>query len=328
MLSVRVAVTGANGHLGSTLCKRLIEMGIQTVACARSPAPFATLSAGCDLTSIEALSQSFEGCEVVYHTAAPTQLWSKDARDIEVPIYEGTLNVIRACAKAGVPRIVYSSTCAAVGFRAPDGVPLSEENFNDKTTHPQFRAKLRSELYGARLSEQLGVNFVRVCAPSVVGPGFKRATPSVEPYVMLSKGKLPFVPDLSYSVVDVRDLAESQIWLGMKKPQALRYIVASHYVTTKDLLTSLSQIAPQLKQPAILPQWTLPYLAAIDAAFYYAAFGLKARKITSELVRESRNANQRLNTSRFRNEFQLWSPRPLRETIYDTLAYIGSEHAQ
>jgi dihydroflavonol-4-reductase len=277
---------------------------------------------------VHSLAKSFAGCDVVFHTAAPTQLWSKDKRQIEEPIYQGTLNVITACAQASVRRIIYTSSCAAVGFCATPERDLNESDFNHLTSHPQFRAKLRSEIDGAKLADELDVQLIRVCAPSVVGPGFARATPSVEPYVQLVANKLPAVPNLSYSIVDVRDLADAQIALALGAPDEKRYIVAGHHVTTRALLDILRQVDETLKQPVILPTWVLRWVAMLDAAFYYGSLCRTKRKLTLDLVRDVSGSDQRLSDARFRSEFPLWKPRSLENTIHDTLTYIRGEYAQ
>lgn len=330
---MRAAVTGANGHLGSTLCSQLSEVGVDVRACLRSPHNSSRIPSGaarlaeCDLSSAESLAQSFEGCDVVFHTAAPSKLFSRKASDIELPIYEGTLNVIRASAQARVRTIIYTSSCAAIGFHAPQGALLNEDNYNESTKHPQFRAKVKSERDGRELALSLGIKLIRVCVPSILGPGFRSLTPSVEPYVQLVRGRLPFVPDLDYSVLDVRDLAAAQIILALAEPRHNRYIVAGNQATTSELLKVIGSIERGLRVPKVLPAWALPGLALLDGLVHTLTLGRSERKLTLTLARECAGARQRLSDARFRSEFPQWQARPLLVTLRDTLSWVKNAYA-
>ena len=307
---MRAYVTGANGHLGRTLCDLLEKNRCFVRAGIRGQL------ANYSLDNIDGLASCMQDIDIIFHTAAPTQLWHPDSTQIYQPIYEGTLNIIRAAAKAGVKKIIYTSSCAAVGFIAPAGRALNESDYNLKTKHPQFQAKVRAELDGTALARQLGIRFICVCAPSVLGPGFHKPTPSVEPYIKARQGKLPAIPNFSYHIIDVRDLAWTQFLLATHHPKHSRYIVAGEYVTPELLLKLIGA------KSLILPGWTLPMIAMLDACRYYLSGRNTKREITLQLAIECKNSHQRLSIERMKSEFGDFCRYDLQTTLVDLLSWI------
>src|SRR5262245_19404706 len=110
-------VTGANGHVGNNLCRLLVERGERVRAMLQAsadPAPRAGLdveSVRGDILDAGAVARAVEGCGRVYHTAAGFLMWSRDPeRDIVRPSVAGTRLVLEAAARAGVDRVMYTST--------------------------------------------------------------------------------------------------------------------------------------------------------------------------------------------------------------------------
>ena len=330
---MHAVVTGANGHLGSVLSRSLVKMGFSIKALVRDPRPdrikhmdqSAYEIVDYDLMNKHNLAQLFKNADVIFHTAAPTQLWSKNSDDITQPIYEGTLNIIRAAARAQVPKIIYTSTGATVGFKSAHNKYLDESHYNLNTRHPQFKAKLAAELEGSRLAAKLGVRFISVCPPNIIGPGFALCSPSTEPYVRLIKHKLLAIPKVSYYTNDVRDLADAQILLA-QSARYDRYIIGAHYATP-DLLLNLAQgLIQDFKRPKILPSWALLAAWAADGLAYYASFKSRKRELTFDLLKECLGCEQKLSTKRFRSEYPSWQPRSLQTTLKDMFSWIQQNH--
>lgn len=139
-MSTLAMVTGANGHLGNNLVRQLRARGQPVRAGVRDPAGNAALHAlGCEvvrapLQDIDALRQSLHGVDVLYQVAAVFRHWAKNpqAEIVEVNV-QGTRNVLRAAAEAGVRRVVYVSSVAAVGH---DGRYRDESVWNDERQNP------------------------------------------------------------------------------------------------------------------------------------------------------------------------------------------------
>ncbi len=69
-----------------------------------------------DLRDAASLERAVAGCERVYHVAADYRLWSKNPEDLYSANVEGTRNLLDAAIRAGVERIVYTSTVGCIGM--------------------------------------------------------------------------------------------------------------------------------------------------------------------------------------------------------------------
>ena len=121
-------VTGANGHVGNNVCRLLRERGEPVRAMIRAsadPAPLADLGVEIvhgDILDAAAVQRAVDGCGRIYHTAAGFLMWAKDpAREIIGASVDGTRQVMRAAARAGVEKVLYVSTSGTIGFgTSPD----------------------------------------------------------------------------------------------------------------------------------------------------------------------------------------------------------------
>ncbi len=324
-----VLVLGANGHLGRNLVETLLKKGYSVRAGVRSllhPLPIwegrSAEVVQVDILDGASLDQAMYGVEGVFHCAAPTALWAKDARkEIAAPILRGTLEVIEAAHRQGVKKILYTSTCAAIGFHAPKGSVLTEIDWNRETQHPQFKSKVEAELQGGKLAKKYGISFVRVCPPSILGPGFYRSTPSTAPYVGWINGKKIAVPDLAYHVVDVRDLAKSQLHLYEMADVQDRYIVCGPYTGTQEVIDILRRGMPLLKNPILLSSRMLPIAWGLE--WIQRQVTGTPRTLTRTLIRECGSATQQLDGSRFLATCEPgWAFTPLETTLWDMVHWI------
>src|SRR5215467_12044513 len=117
-------VTGANGHLGNNLVRLLINKGIPVRASVRNlknKEPFAGLNCEvvqADITNRQSLVKALQGVEIFYAVGAAFKLWAKDPKkEIYDVNLSGTRNIVEAAKEAGVKRIVYVSSIAALNYR-------------------------------------------------------------------------------------------------------------------------------------------------------------------------------------------------------------------
>lgn len=114
---ITALVTGGGGFLGRAIVERLVERGDRVRSFARGDYPdLAVIGVDVirgDLTDAAALAAAAEGCDVVFHVAARPGIWGR-YEDYHRPNVVGTENVLGACAKHGVPRLVYTSSPSVV----------------------------------------------------------------------------------------------------------------------------------------------------------------------------------------------------------------------
>jgi dihydroflavonol-4-reductase len=253
-------VTGANGHLGNNVCRQLVERGEPVRAMLRASADPAAL-AGLDVEIVRGdmmsesdVARAVAGCGRAFHTAAGFLMWSRDPeRDIIEPSVRGTRVVLEAAAKAGVEKVVYTSTTGTIGF------PLSPEQRYDEThdnTDPHthyVRGKIAAEKEAFAIARRTGLPVVAINPGFILGPRFWKLSESVKQIADFLNQGMPVYFDGGFGVVDVEDVARGAV-LAMERGRAgERYVLSGENVTVKevfDLVAALSGLkAPALKAP-------------------------------------------------------------------------------
>src|SRR5258708_13112727 len=122
-------VTGATGFLGSHVARVLAEQGAELRLLVRPTSDLRNIDdlkgdrvVG-DLRDAASISKALSGCDVVFHVAADYRLWVSDPDEMYRSNVEGTLSLLEAARKQGVPRVVYTSSVATVGFTSNHPAP-------------------------------------------------------------------------------------------------------------------------------------------------------------------------------------------------------------
>lgn len=237
----RVLVTGANGHIGSNTVRSLLNRGHEVVPFVRRTSDLRGLDGlgleyryG-DVRDYDSLSSAVEGCDAVIHHAAVFKSWAKNPDDeIIQPGLIGTRNIIRACAKAGIDRLVYTSSGVAIGAcSSPDGIK-TEADWPEDSGWAYAVEKVEGEREAARLSAEMGVPTVRILPGAVLGPYDYRITPTTMILLNLLNGTgVTYTGGINY--VDVRDVADAHTAALEKGEPGQRYIVGGDNIDYRDL---------------------------------------------------------------------------------------------
>ena len=255
-------VTGANGHLGNALVRALIARGDRVRAGVRdisNTTPFEGLD--CELVYTElqdkaAMLKALEGVEVLYQVAAVFKHWAKDpqAEIVEVNV-QGTRTVLEAAAEAGVKRVVYVSSVAAVGH---DSQLLSEEHWNDDLQNPYYRSKILSERAAWQMAQAHGLWMVSVLPSAMIGPHASRLTDTMEFLASIEQRKIPLDLNFHFNFVDVRDVAQGLMLAAEKGRPGNRYILANkHSSSLAEIISAANRVTPGYRMPPSAPKWLL-----------------------------------------------------------------------
>lgn len=329
-LSQYVAVTGASGHLGSVMAHRLLQVGYRVRAVVRSAdhlqnAPWVQGAgldvAEADLTDLAATEKALAGVEGVFHAAAAFDVTRLSAVELCRVNVGSTENVLRACAKHGVGRIVITSSAAAVGTSGPHRKVRDESVWNDHTREPYARSKVKSERRAWEISGELGLSLVSVLPGAMLGPGFHRLTPTLEMVRGAIENAFPMLPPIDFAFTDVRDVANAQIRLYESRTSG-RYLVAGPTLTFHALLEEVHQLRTDVKVPKEMAPWFARVLPVLDAASHFLTRA--PRTIRSGFVAEYVGRSHVLSMERAGREIQ-WSPRSLAITLADTLSWMDTQ---
>lgn len=253
-------VTGASGFVGANLVRALLAGGWHVRALVRGEAPSL---AGLELDLVEGdlfradLAAAMQGCAALFHVAATYSLWRRDRAAVMRANVEGTRSVLAAARTAGVPRVVHTSSVAAIGVRA-DGAPADEtyQSPPEALIGAYKRSKYLAEAEAVRAAEN-GQDVVIVNPTTPVGPWDAKPTPTGEIIVRFLTGRMPAYVDTGLNVIDVRDVAAGHLLAYERGVRGQRYILGNENLTLRELLERLAEItglaAPRVQLPRVVP---------------------------------------------------------------------------
>jgi dihydroflavonol-4-reductase len=278
-----VLVTGGTGFLGRSLVGRLVGDGNDVRALARSEASASKVGAlGAepvrgDVLDLDALAAAMGGCDVVYHTAGANAFCVRDPSPMFEVNVQGSENVVRAAARAGVRRVVYTSSAATLGEAS--GTIGSEESPHRGWFYSEYeRSKFEAERAVFAAARESGLDVVSVNPASVQGPG--RASGSAKLLLDYLNGRIPAVVDSRISLVDIADCTEGHLLAAERGSPGERYVLSGATLSVRDGLALVASVVGIDRPVRTLPPWL-----AIGAATVVEALG-RVRRSRPSICRE------------------------------------------
>jgi dihydroflavonol-4-reductase len=316
----RAFVTGGSGVVGRALVERLRERGDEVVGLARSDDAQATLErrgarvVRGDLFDGEVLVRGMDGCETVFHVAGVNSLCPEDPTPMLRANVDGPRAVVRAAARAGVRRVVHTSSAATIG--EPEGSVGRED-----TPHRGWylsvyeRSKTDGERAVLEAARADGVEVVCVNPSSVQGPG--RAGGTARFLLAFLDGRLKVFVETNLSIIDIRDCADGHILAAERGVPGERYILNGMNLSVADALRLAADVAGVERRPRLVPR----PLAKGAAAVVERAFRLFRRRppVCGEMVRTLIHGH-RYDGSRAERELGLRYTDP-RDTVRRTVEW-------
>ncbi|MDQ3630162.1 MAG: NAD-dependent epimerase/dehydratase family protein, partial [Actinomycetota bacterium] len=258
-------VTGGSGFIGGVLVARLIDRGDDVVALARSEKAAATVArrgarvARGDVLDEDSLAEGMAGCALAYHVAGVnTHCPADPAMLLRVNVH-GAEAAVRAAARAGVQRLVFTSSAASVG--EPAGTVGREDTTHRGSYLSVYdRSKHHGEQAAFRTALSLGVEIVAVNPSSVQGPGRSAGNGTI--IIAYLNGKLRAFVDTYVSVVDIDDTVEGHLLAAERGRSGERYVLNGATITAREALDIVSELSGVTERVRMLP----PALARSGAA--------------------------------------------------------------
>ena len=251
-----VLVTGGTGFLGRALVERLLKDGHDVKALARSGASADALRglgaepARGDVLDTEALAAALRGCELVYHAAGANAFCLWDPSPLFEVNVRGSENVVRAAARAGVGRVVYTSSAATLG-EARGTIGSEESPHRGWFLSDYERSKFEAEQAVAAAARETGLDVVSVNPASVQGPG--RASGSARLLLDYLNGRLKAFVDSQLSLVDIADCTEGHVLAASHGTPGERYVLSGATLSVREGLALVARLVGVDRPPRALP---------------------------------------------------------------------------
>ncbi|MBM3148895.1 MAG: NAD-dependent epimerase/dehydratase family protein, partial [Chloroflexi bacterium] len=310
-MSKTTVVTGATGHIGANLIRALLAEGRPIRALLhvdrRAIDGLGIEVAEGDVCNLESLCNAFAGADVVYHLAARISLSMGDCPLVESINVVGTRNVVEACLRRGVRRLVHFSSIHAL-VQDPMDTPVDELRplVESRRYPPYDRSKAAGEKE-VRKGIQQGLDAIIINPTAVIGPYDYAPSHLGQALLTLARGKLPALVDGGFNWVDARDVVEGAMSAEKRAPTGAKYLLSGHWASMCDLATMVQEVVGVPAPRFVCPLWLAPVGTPFAAA--YASI-TRTRPLYTRASLVAMRSNRNMSHEKAASELG-YSPRPL-----------------
>ena len=317
-------VTGATGFVGSAVARALLAEG-HTLRLLVRPGTNrdnldglqADIAEG-DLTDAASLTAALAGCRYLVHVAADYRLWVPDPARMHAINVDGTRTLLQAARDAGVERIVYCSSVAALGLDG-DGTPGTEQTPVERESiiGAYKQSKYDAEqLVRAMAADGLPVVIVAPSAP--VGPRDRKPTPTGKMILDAAAGRMPAYVETGLNIVHVDDVARGHVLALQHGVVGETYILGGEDLGMAHLLAMIDDVMGRPPQHRTKLSTGMLQPVAFGSELKARIFGTEPR-VTREMLAMAEK--QMFYSSAKATEALGYSARPARQAVADAIAW-------
>jgi dihydroflavonol-4-reductase len=316
-------VTGASGFVGSAVARALIARGLHVKVLMRPTASRLNIAglhcepvAG-DMRDEDSMTAALKGARYLFHVAADYRLWARDPGEIERNNFKGAQASMGAALKAGVERVVYTSSVAALKPGA-SAVDETSRHTPQSVIGAYKRSKLVAEREVERLIKEEGLPAVIVAPSTPIGPRDVKPTPTGRIIVEAATGRIPAFVDTGLNLVHVDDVAHGHLLALDRGKIGENYILGGADVALQAMLGDIAFLSGRRPPTLKLPRAPLfPLAWGVEA---FARVTGKEPFLTTDALRMSR---YRMFFSSEKAKRELgYTARPYQEGLKDALSWF------
>ena len=322
---MKVAVTGASGHIGSCLVQELKKSGASIKVLVHNfRGDLGELDVEIiqgNLLEPETLIGFCKGADVVFHLAAQIAIENRSSGHIYETNVTGTRNMLKAAIHEGVRKFIHFSSIHAFQIGSPgqminEGTSLVETN---KTIYEFTKAEGEREV---RKAVKEGLDAVILNPTAVIGPFDYRGSLLGQALLKIYQNKLPFLVSGGYNWVDVRDVVSASMNAIESGRKGENYILSGEFLTLQELSDMISKLSG-CKIPTNVPV----SLARIACPFiqFYSSVTKTQPLYTSQSLDILVNSPVNISNAKAKKELS-YDPRPLEQTLRDTFDWYKQKN--
>lgn len=314
----RAFLTGATGFVGGALLDALRDRGDHVVALARSDATAAALRelgvevARGDVLDEDAVAAGMDGCELVFHVAGINTLCPSDPVALFHVNVRGAEAVVRAASRAGVRRVVHTSSAAALGEARGT---VGDENSPHRGSYLSAyeRSKHEGEIAAFETARHVGVELVSVNPSSVQGPGRSGGTGRI--LIAYLNGRLRAFVDTRLSLVDIRDCTAGHLLAAERGRAGERYVLNGATLASLEALEIVAELTGVRERTWMVPGPLASMVAAVSEDVFLIAG--RTPPFCREMVRTLRHGHHYDGSRATRDLGLVYTP--ITETLAQTI---------
>jgi dihydroflavonol-4-reductase len=319
-----ILVTGATGHIGNVLIRKLLDRGEKVRALiwrGEDTTPLKNLDveqvAG-DVLDPTSLEPAMRDVDTIYHLAGIISIMPGRNPFVWRVNVEGTRNVLEAARQANIRRLIYTSSIHAIA-RAPHGVTMDESlGFDQDNPYGEYDRSKAAASLAVQNAAAKGLDAVIVCPTGVIGPYDFRGSEMGEVIRSATEAHTMLYVEGAYDFVDVRDVADGLIAAWERGRCGESYILSGHKLSVRYMLETVREVTGKAFASIKIP-FSLAELAARYTPWYYQRTQAKPRFTPYSLEVLQSNAN--ISYKKALAELG-YRPRPVYESIADTVRWF------
>lgn len=319
---MKIAVTGANGHVGVNLCRKLAESGHQINAFVHrnheglSGIPVNIVKG--NVLDKASLSPLLDGCDVLFHLAAKISITGGQDGIVSRVNETGTRNILEVAKAMNVKRMIHFSSIHAFSQHPHNQVLDETRPLVNQTGFAYDVSKAAGER-AVMEAVKNGFDAVVLSPTAIIGPADHEPSLIGQAVIDLYNRRIPSLVPGGYDWVDVRDVVNGAISAIEKGRTGEKYLLSGHWLSLKDFSLLISTVTGRPTVHTEIPMWVarigLPFITG-----YSKLVGIKPL-YTSESLTIISEGSRMISHEKASKELNYHS-RPLSETIHDFIAWL------
>jgi dihydroflavonol-4-reductase len=319
-----ILVTGATGHIGNVLVRKLLDRGEKVRALIWTGEDTTPLN-GLEVEKVlgdvldpASLKPAMHGVDTVFHLAGIISIMPGRNPFVWRVNVEGTHNVLEAARHAGIRRLIYTSSIHAIA-RAPHGVSMDETlGFDQNNPYGEYDRSKAAASLDVQNAAAGDLDAVIVCPTGVIGPYDFRGSEMGEVIRSASEAHPMFYVAGAYDFVDVRDVVDGLIAASAHGRRGESYILSGQKLSVRYMLETVREVTGKAFASIKIP-FSLAEIAARYTPWYYQRTKSKPRFTPYSL--EVLQSNSTISCKKAMAELG-YKPRPVYESIADTVRWF------